>query len=191
LSDAYESAYEQTRVCDPTAPAEQCTTRISYGLECGQDVFINGKQTDARIAMEGASEDYAAQGCLRAVTCGASANPIGANCSEAGVCETVYDNGGRGCKVDGVVYAHGAQNIPSPTDCNTCSCDDGQLACTELGCPNECPTGTDGGSQCALCGPTDACQVVEYGCFPQCDTASDCNPSEACVSNRCVSGICG
>jgi hypothetical protein len=56
--------------------------------------------------------------------------------AEDGVCG---DGRQADCKTGGIVYPHGARNIPDPTSCNTCSCDNGQLICTEIGCPIDCP----------------------------------------------------
>jgi hypothetical protein len=90
--------------------------------------------------------------------------------------------GEAACKVAGVIYPSGASGIPDPTSCNKCGCEDGQLSCTEIGCPIECPAGTRYGTQCARCGPTDACEVVEHACLPTC--------TDACVNGFCSNGIC-
>ncbi|HEY6560137.1 MAG TPA: Kazal-type serine protease inhibitor domain-containing protein [Polyangiaceae bacterium] len=41
---------------------------------------------------------------------------------------------GRGCSVDGHIYPDGTTDIPAPDGCNTCSCQDGLLACTKRAC---------------------------------------------------------
>lgn len=97
---------------------------------------------------------------------------------------------GASCKVDGVVYPHGATEVPDAASCNTCRCTNGQLdACTELPCPNSCPRNQDFGTQCAECGPVDECLVVEHGCFEVCDGDGDCRDG-ACVDGVCVR-LCG
>ena len=192
LSDAYESAVAQAETCDPAATSDPCTKLIGVGLECGQDEFANPDQTDALAALQAASDAYTAGACRMSVMCGQSGTPIGAHCSAAGHCETVFDNGGRGCKVNGQVYSHGTSGIPAPDGCNTCSCDDGVLGCTEIGCMNDppCPVGMATGTQCALCGPTDACQVVEYGCFKTCvDGCAEMGAS--CIAGLCLTSVCG
>jgi hypothetical protein len=192
LSDAYEAAFEDAKRCDPEAATPQCTKRLDYGFQCGEAVFVNPSQTDALAAIEAASQAYADGRCgTSGVICGASPNPLGANCSDAGECVTVYDNGGRGCMVAGVIYAHGTGGIPALDGCNQCSCDDGALACTKLACGDACPAPLVAGTQCAACGPTDACQLVEYACFAPCESTADCDAAELCVSSVCVTGVCG
>jgi hypothetical protein len=80
------------------------------------------------------------------------------------------------------VYPSGATGLPDPVSCNTCSCVDGQLACTKIACPTACPTGTAFSTQCAQCGPTDACEVVEHACLPTC--------VDTCTSGVCLDGVC-
>ncbi len=50
---------------------------------------------------------------------------------EGAACEPVPD---APCSVGGVSHASGATGIPASDGCNTCSCQDGQLACTLIGC---------------------------------------------------------
>jgi len=83
-------------------------------------------------------------------------------------------SGEASCEVDGQVYASGATGIGDPQSCNTCTCEDGTLACTEIGCPEPCPAGTAYGTSCSQCGPTDACEVVRHACLPTCNLSSDC-----------------
>ncbi|MEI9936568.1 MAG: hypothetical protein WDO69_05020 [Pseudomonadota bacterium] len=104
-----------------------------------------------------------------------------ATCTPAGSCESgPPSDRGISCKVGGVVYPSGATGIPDPISCNKCSCDNGQLGCTDAACPLECPAGTKYGTQCVQCGPTDACLVIEHACLPMC--------SDTCGS--CQDGIC-
>ena len=44
------------------------------------------------------------------------------------------------CQVNGRVYPSGSSDIPAPDGCNTCTCDNGVLVCTEMACVVE-PTG--------------------------------------------------
>ncbi len=79
------------------------------------------------------------------------------------------------CEVGGVVYPDGTQMVPDPHSCNFCDCVDGVIdACTAAYCPTSCPEGTVPAVDCARCGPTDECEVMRYGCLPECDTADDC-----------------
>jgi len=95
---------------------------------------------------------------------------------------------GAACEIDGVIYASGTDGIGDPVSCNTCSCDDGALtACTEAFCPEECPTGTRYGTDCARCGPVDNCEVVRTGCLPECDAPADCTGGGDCVDHACLS----
>lgn len=93
-------------------------------------------------------------------------------------------NNAASCKVGGVVYPHGANNIQDPFSCNKCSCNAGGLACTEIGCTTPCPPGTTPGTTCAQCGPTDACEIVEHACLSQCS-----DPKE-CATGFCYEGLC-
>jgi hypothetical protein len=101
---------------------------------------------------------------LLGVACGASADGddcAGENCPTAP---------GRQCSIGGVTYASGSSGIPAEDSCNTCSCSDGELECTLLGCPDRsCRyanlTLPDGASQlasdgCNLC----SCNAGEISC---------------------------
>jgi hypothetical protein len=93
----------------------------------------------------------------------------------------------KSCQVDGVVYVSGQGGIPDPRSCsNSCTCNDGELECPDLGCPEPCPTGMVYGTSCVQCGPTDACEVVQTGCLLRCDTAIDCSG----FSGACTDGLC-
>ncbi len=103
------------------------------------------------------------------------------------------DSGSSGvsCKVDDQVYPDGATNVPDPASCNTCVCENGELtSCTEVACPEACPRDHALGKQCAQCGPTDGCEVVEHGCFSVCDNAGHCRDGGACIEGVCVT-LCG
>jgi hypothetical protein len=79
--------------------------------------------------------------------------------------------------------------VPDLDGCNTCTCSDGALsACTKVGCPNTCPTGTARGTQCAQCGPADACETVETACLPTC--TDTCESGGVCSNGLCRN-ICG
>lgn len=98
---------------------------------------------------------------------------------------------GAACQVGGVVYPSGAEGIQEPTSCNTCSCQDGALICTEINCPVPCPDGQVSTSDCAFCGPTDACEVTRTGCVPTCSEDEECAAvGGLCVEQRCVN-VCG
>jgi hypothetical protein len=96
---------------------------------------------------------------------------------------------GIGCKVGGVVYPNGASGIKDPFSCNDCTCMEGELACTKIGCPVACPAGSAPGKQCAQCGPVDNCEVVEHACLPTC-SAGTCTGAGACVGGVCKN-LCG
>jgi hypothetical protein len=93
------------------------------------------------------------------------------------------------CKVFGRVYSSGSTYVPDPHSCNICSCEDGELLCTEKNCPNACPPNGAPGMQCAECGPTDACLIVEHTCLPVCSESEQCNGA-ACLSGMCRT-VCG
>jgi von Willebrand factor type C domain len=181
---AYGAAVEAARKCDPRAK-NQCTEKFEEGLACSCGIFVNGENVDARKAAKQAAAAYSASSCGGGVQCGPCASPAAGYCSAAGACETLWEEGGAACKVGGVIYRDGATGIPDPTSCNKCSCQDGKLGCTEIHCPTPCPTGSAPSTQCALCGPTDACLIVEHACLPTCSPDTD-----ECMQGACVDGVC-
>jgi hypothetical protein len=186
----YGAAVEAAKECSPGAAPDPCTLQIVEGLACSCPSFANPENTDALRRVAVAATAFRQHNCTSGVVCGACETPSGGRCSAAGRCEEVYSPGGRACKVGGVVYADGEGGIPDPTSCNQCSCADGQLACTEIYCPLPCPAGHTLGQQCAQCGPTDACLVVEHACFTAC--VDGCGePGRTCVDGACVMGLCG
>lgn len=96
---------------------------------------------------------------------------------------------GKACEVDGLTYPDGWTSVPDPFSCNTCECIDGEVnACGQSGCVQDCPAGTAPGTTCAVCGPTDACLVVETGCLPKCEP----NDAIPCSNGGvCLNGLCG
>ncbi|MFW6067051.1 MAG: hypothetical protein ACOC97_01845 [Myxococcota bacterium] len=96
------------------------------------------------------------------------------------------------CEVDGVVYEHGSTEIDDPFSCNTCSCEDGALVCTEIACPEPCPDGTAPATSCSQCGPADGCEVVRTDCHSTCTNDDDCDAPLRCLEGEGVCGmICG
>ncbi len=96
------------------------------------------------------------------------------------------------CVVEGQRYVDG-QQVPDPYSCNTCTCEDGEVAgCTEIGCSEECPAGTAPGTSCAQCGPLDACEAVETTCLGSCASDDECtDPTHpVCAAGQCRS-VCG
>jgi hypothetical protein len=187
VTTRYEDAMAEAKSCDPAQPS-QCSELVIEGLACGCQMFVNASKSTAIATAAAAQAQYQKLSCAGGVACGPCLAPISAYCSPAGRCEPVYDNsGGAACKVDGVVYDSGATGILDPMSCNQCECSDGQLICTEINCPNECPADTAYGRQCAQCGPVDECTVVEHACLPICEEACD---QGACVDKICKS-LCG
>lgn len=98
---------------------------------------------------------------------------------------------GQSCEVNGVVYPDGSTDVPDPASCNTCSCVDGQVTdCTKIHCPVDCGEGFTLGSECAECGPTDACVSTRTGCLPECETQDDCSGGY-CSSDGLCKNVCG
>ena len=191
LVDDYSTAYEEAVQCDPGAPTDECTQKLQVGLACGCDAFVNPAHPDAMMRMAEAQSAYEDRACRSGNVCGACLGPVRGRCSDAGRCEGVPPGSGRSCKVAGVVYADGDHNIADPVSCNTCSCDDGNLACTEIGgCEQPCPDGYGFGTGCAQCGPTDACEIPEYDCFRTCQDGCG-EPGTLCISGLCIPGVCG
>jgi hypothetical protein len=105
------------------------------------------------------------------------------------VCAPALASKGAACKVGGKVFPSGGSgSVEDPHSCNTCSCLDGQLdACTEIGCPQECPPNAAPSTSCAACGPADGCEILERGCFVVCSDDSACAGTEFGI---CLSGLC-
>lgn len=88
------------------------------------------------------------------------------------------------CKVFGSIYESGTTDIPVPMSCNTCTCEEGHVECTENeGCAPTCPDGSAFFDDCAHCG-ANGCELPEYECFPKCDHG--CHNGDA----LCVEGLC-
>lgn len=182
----YGVVVEAAKACDTHAATNPCTKLFVEGLACGCGTFANPDHQDDLEQAEVLQNQYAAQSCQQGVVCGPCRAPLSAHCSSKGRCEDDYDE--PSCKVDGVLYPSGASDIQDPFSCNKCSCNAGELACTEIGCPKACPEGTLPGKSCAECGPTDACLVVEHACLPAC--TDTCNDGRACIDGLCRN-VCG
>jgi hypothetical protein len=100
---------------------------------------------------------------------------------------------GASCEVGGVVYADGEGGIADPQSCNTCSCRNGELACTEIACHEPCPDGMAFGTSCSQCGPADGCEVVRTACLPTCSAQDDCDDPVLgfCGSDGKCKNVCG
>jgi hypothetical protein len=184
LQDQYAEALKRAKACDPAAQTAQCKGTVANSLPCGCPTPVNESNGQALIDISSLGTQ-AAGSCIS--LCPACLPPGPATtCTPAGSCEYAPLRAGEvSCKVDGVVYPSGTTGIPEPMDgCNKCSCENGELSCTEIGCPSQysCPAGTKFGTQCAQCGPTDACQIIEYACLPSC--------AGSCVNGFCSGGIC-
>lgn len=182
VQEKYAEALERAKACDPTQQ-DQCTSKISDDARCGCPTPVNPANTDALTELS-VQRGFALSACMPECTpCIGYDNPT---CTAAGRCEdTPRPLEGIACKVGGVVYPNGTSRIPSPQDdCNGCDCIDGELGCTQRACPNNyfCAPGLAFGTQCAECGPTDACKVIEFRCLPTC--------SPACMNGACVDGLC-
>jgi hypothetical protein len=181
VSSRYSAAMEAARECEPQQDG-QCSELVTEGLACGCQTFVNPANADAIGAASTAQQRYVDMGCGQGIVCGPCRAPTSAFCSSQGRCEPLFEDGDAACKVNGVVYKSGESGIADPVSCNDCQCEDGKLLCTEIGCPIACPSGTAYGTQCAQCGPTDACDIVEHGCLPAC--------SDVCEQGFCIDGIC-
>ena len=187
LSAEYGAAVDEVASCDPAS--DHCSQEITLGLECTCPTFVNGERTSAIDRIAEIRDSYVANGCSRPVLCGMCVAPDSGYCAADGRCRDLGENA-RGCKVAGEIYADGESGVPDPTSCNTCTCQNGELSCTEINCPSPCPDGEALGTQCGVCGPTDACLVVEHGCFPTC--TDDCDEMDAfCHQGLCLTNICG
>lgn len=179
----YEELVSEAKGCDPHSP-NLCTLRVSDELGCGCETFVNPNHWDQSLAMAYQSH-YSALACNATGNCGPCRSPLRGVCSVMNGCEDAFDPApGRGCKVDGSVYADGASSLPDPTSCNTCTCRDGELSCTNLDCPEPCPKDTKLAKSCAQCGSRLDCDVVEHACQPTC--SDTCSSGATCVDGACV-----
>lgn len=177
----YGAAVEAAKACDPHAASNPCTKAFVEGLACACGTFANPAHAQELEQAQSLQDEYTAKSCHQGVVCGPCRAPLSAHCSSKGRCEDDFDE--ASCKVDGVVYPSGASNITDPFSCNKCTCSAGELGCTEIGCAKPCPEGTQPGTSCAECGPTDACLIVEHACLPTC--------TDVCADGRaCVDGVC-
>lgn len=89
------------------------------------------------------------------------------------------DGGGAACEVGDESYPSGTDNILAPDGCNHCTCRDGELQCTLLGClPGQCivngksyPAGTDDipapdGCNACTCNEDGTLSCTAKGCVP-------------------------
>ena len=126
-------------------------------------------------------------GCLSVLCCGwafavgcGGSSGIDEPCDgdEGDACEPVPD---APCSLDGVSYESGATGIPASDGCNTCGCQDGQLACTLIACDvGTCTyegrgysegasfTSADGCNTCTCSQGSVAC--TERACLPDAPT---------------------
>lgn len=177
----YAQLVDDAKSCDPHQP-NPCTFRVSDALGCGCETFVNPARWDDSLAMAFGTH-YSALACGANGNCGPCPTPLRGTCSVMDGCQDSYVPApGRGCKVDGVIYSDGSSRIVDPTSCNTCTCSDGTLACTDIDCPKPCPAGTQFATSCAQCGAADACEVVEHACHPTC--------TDACDEGTCIDGAC-
>ncbi len=191
VSDDNETAFEEASQCDPNAAEEQCTAKVTQGVACGCGAFVNAEKTGIIAVLAITAQQYEDGGCATGVVCDECLEPVRGQCSPDGHCMQIPPGAGRSCKVRGVVYADGESDIPSPTDgCNTCTCSDGTLACTEIGCEETpCPEGQTFGQDCAECGAAATCALPEYDCFWPC-SAGCADRNLYCVDDLCVTTAC-
>jgi hypothetical protein len=81
---------------------------------------------------------------------------------------------GNICLYHGVPFANGATFHEL---CNDCTCNDGDVECTQA----QCPQAIDANP--TSCAPSTGCE----GFGPQCGSFC-CNPGERCVAGQCVCG---
>jgi len=185
LQSQYAEALKRAKACKPGATTDQCSSTVQEHLSCGCATPVNGSNKQAlsdlaKLSMAAVSSCFIPCDSIACVATGP------ATCSKEGSCEFATLRGGKtACKVGGVIYPSGSSGITEPGGCNQCNCEDGQLSCTEIACPpgTACPKGTQRGTQCAQCGPTDACEVVEHACLPVC--SGSCSNGGLCSDGVC------
>lgn len=63
LNLEYVTALEEARVCDPSMHAKQCTVLMADDLGCPCVVFVNPRNSDARVKMRATSKAWDAGAC--------------------------------------------------------------------------------------------------------------------------------
>jgi hypothetical protein len=189
LDREYSKLFQEAKRCDPKSSSQQCQLSIVTRLPCGCHAFVNSKSS-ALERMKQIQVEHAMNWCAEEPVCDSCGEgPAYAFCSAEGLCQDRWDKQ-RNCMVSGKVYPHGTTAIPDPGSCNNCFCDDGNLVCTEIGCPSKCPEATSVGVQCAECTPMGACLMPDYECLPTC-TDSCPQVNQVCIDGLCKSGVCG
>jgi hypothetical protein len=98
--------------------------------------------------------------------------------------------GAGSCTVDGYRYQDGVRGIPAGDGCNTCSCDDGQAACTVMAC-NTAGNGSGGGpSGCEVDGEPVSNGAADIAAPDGCNTCSCVNGDLVCTDIACPSTFC-
>ncbi len=144
--------------------------------------------------------------------CGDACNPCApAECMSpvAFVCDLAHQCGSNAaglcdpapgdCTLDGKTYRNG-DTLPSPDGCNTCSCMNGQIACTLIACPPPATwyytcgapvcfgwTADPSVPLCTTQRQGDPCTILGERCDPK----SDCNERLVCATNDPTGGIGG
>jgi hypothetical protein len=135
----------------------RCDSTCESGLDCISGVCTRGclvkeaKCSDlapSALCTAGSIEPGAVAVCDVSCTNDAGCKEVGPeHRCESGFCRGPEPvSGGQTCRVAKVDYPSGAQNIPAPSGCGTCSCNDGALVCTDQACSVgmpilECPEG--------------------------------------------------
>ena len=88
------------------------------------------------------------------------------------------DGGGRPCMYMGRTYQAG-DVFPAGDNCNSCTCNDGQVACTLLACVDG---GVPDGPTPGACAPTQGCPAG-----PACGGLC-CDTGERCENGVCMCG---
>lgn len=199
VRDELSATHDAATTCDPNAAVDECTASVVPPFGCLTPIYVNPANADAVARFAAAQQAYVDDRCALPLG-GACAGTVRGRCDATGHCEGVPQGAGRNCKVNGVVYASGESNIADPTSCNTCTCEDGELACTATtGCDEPCPDGQVPGRACAECdegagvetpsGPEPLCVTVETGCFWPC--SADCGARNlVCDGDLCVAAAC-
>jgi len=110
------------------------------------------------------------------------------------------------CDYNGHTYYHG-ESFPSDDNCNSCSCYDGNVACTLRFCAQECEyegqtynegesfNAADGCNTCRCLSSGEAA-CTRMACAPNdpvaCQTNSDCDSKSYCAKSKCedMEGTC-